>query len=92
MLFSANSDITSLPQLEIYADDVRCSHGSTTGQVDEDAIFYLQARAIPRAQAIRMLTRAFCGEIVDRIGSESVRQRLHKLTDSKLEHLISERA
>lgn len=92
LLFSANSDITSLPQLEIYADDVRCSHGSTTGQVDEDAIFYLQARAIPRAQAIRMLTRAFCGEIVDRIGSEPVRQRLHTLTDSKLEHLISERA
>jgi len=85
LLLSDDADITSKPQLEIYADDVKCSHGSTTGQLDRDAIFYLRARGVSRPNAIRILTRAFAGEIVDRIGHQGIRERLAPLVHDKLE-------
>ena len=85
LLLSDEADITSKPQLEIYADDVKCSHGSTTGQLNRDAIFYLRARGVSRPNAIRILTQAFAGEIVDRIGHEGVRGRIGPLVQAKLE-------
>ena len=85
LLLSAEADITSKPQLEIYADDVKCSHGSTTGQLDADAIFYLRSRGIGRAEAVRVLTRAFAHEILERIGIEPVRTQLDHLVTGKLE-------
>ncbi len=70
------------PELEIYADDVKCSHGSTTGQLDEDALFYLRARGLKKVTARQMLVTAFVGEIIDEIADESVREyciaRLHQ--------------
>ena len=90
LLLSTDAEVTSQPQLEIYADDVRCSHGSTTGELDEEALFYLQSRGIPRAAAVRVLTRAFAGEIVDRIGPEELREQVRRLADGKFEHLAAD--
>jgi len=62
------------PQLEIYADDVRCTHGATTGQLDEEAGFYLRARGIDPARARLLLIESFVGEALDRIPNEQVRE------------------
>ena len=89
LLLSDDADVTSQPQLEIYADDVRCSHGSTAGELDEEALFYLRTRGIPKAEAVRVLARAFCGEVVDRVGPAQLRDHLRALADAKVERLIS---
>jgi Fe-S cluster assembly protein SufD len=60
------------PELEIYADDVACSHGSTVGAIDEDAIFYLVSRGVPRKQAQDMLVLAFLAEAIDEIDSNDL--------------------
>jgi Fe-S cluster assembly protein SufD len=73
LLLAPTGHITTRPQLEIYADDVRCTHGSTIGQLDDDAIFYLRARGIPEAEARAMLVRAFIADIIDRFPDEPVR-------------------
>ena len=84
LLLSDDAEITSKPQLEIYADDVKCSHGSTTGQLDEEAIFYLRTRGLSRDVALGVLTPAFAGEILDLIGCEPVRKRLAELVSAEL--------
>lgn len=72
------------PQLEIYADDVKCSHGSTVGQLDENALFYMQQRGIPAAEARHLLMYAFAGEVIDNIKIEALRDRLHMLVEKRL--------
>ena len=68
LLLSDDAQINTKPQLEIFADDVKCTHGATVGQLDEDALFYLQARGIARGRcARRLLIRAFAGDIVERV-------------------------
>ncbi len=67
LLLSTTAEVDTKPELEIYADDVRCSHGATTGQLDANAIFYLRARGIPADQARRMLIASFVREIVGRL-------------------------
>ena len=84
LLLSDDADVTSKPQLEIYADDVKCSHGSTTGQLDDDAIFYLKARGIGDGAARSLLTRAFAGEILDRIPVEAVVRQVRELVADRL--------
>ncbi len=74
LLLSATAKMDCKPQLEIYADDVKCSHGSATGQINEDQIFYLQARGIPRSQAIEMITQAFLMEPAEDITNADIRQ------------------
>jgi Fe-S cluster assembly protein SufD len=76
MLLSGHAQINTKPQLEIFADDVKCTHGATVGQLDLDALFYLQARGIGRADARTMLIRSFVGEIVGRVKFEPLRARL----------------
>ena len=76
--------VNSNPQLEIFADDVRCTHGSTIGRLDEDALFYLRSRGIGRAEAIQLLTLAFAGEILERISVEELRERLEKTVALRL--------
>jgi Fe-S cluster assembly protein SufD len=66
----------SQPALEIYADDVKCTHGSTTGPVDDDLVFYLQSRGISKAAAHHLLTYAFAADITRRIRVEPVRNRV----------------
>ncbi|MCS7315071.1 MAG: Fe-S cluster assembly protein SufD [Bryobacterales bacterium] len=77
LLLSPDAVINTKPQLEIYADDVRCTHGATVGQVDADAIFYLRSRGIAHREARRLLTLAFAQEITDRINPASLRERLN---------------
>lgn len=76
LLLSDGALVSSRPQLEIYADDVRCTHGATVGQLDADALFYLRSRGIGAGEARRLLTEAFGGEIVRRIGFVPLRERL----------------
>ncbi len=73
LLLSPKAEIDSKPQLEIYADDVKCSHGATTGQLDETAMFYLRSRGIPKKMAQRLLIRSFLAEALDKISDEAIR-------------------
>lgn len=72
VLLSDHSKINSKPELEIYADDVKCSHGSTTGQLDEDALFYLQTRGISKEKSRKILVSAFVGEVLASLENEKV--------------------
>lgn len=74
VLLSDNATINSKPELEIYADDVKCSHGSTTGQLDEEAVFYLRARGISKKSARALMVSAFIGEVLEKIENEAVRE------------------
>jgi Fe-S cluster assembly protein SufD len=76
MLLSDEATIDTKPQLEIFADDVRCTHGATIGQLDQESIFYLRSRGIGLDIARKMLLHAFAGEIVHRITIEQVRDAL----------------
>jgi Fe-S cluster assembly protein SufD len=76
LLLSENAAVNTKPQLEIYADDVKCSHGSTIGQLDPDALFYLRSRGLGRDEARSLLSFAFASDIVGRIKIGSLRQRL----------------
>ena len=78
MLLSGAAQINTKPQLEIFADDVKCTHGATVGQLDADALFYLQARGITRGDARSMLIRSFAGDIVARVKFEPLRTRLER--------------
>jgi Fe-S cluster assembly protein SufD len=78
LLLSEGAQIDTKPQLEIYADDVKCTHGATIGQIDEDAIFYLRARGIPEASAKALLLFAFAGEMLERMKAEPIRRRLEE--------------
>lgn len=73
VLLSDNATVNSKPELEIYADDVKCSHGSTTGQLDDEAIFYLRARGLSKRSAHQLMVSAFIGEVLDMIKNENVR-------------------
>ena len=71
ILLDEDAIIYSKPELEIYADDVKCSHGSTTGQFDDEALFYLRSRGLSRASALQHLTLGFVNEIIDTIKDEN---------------------
>ncbi len=84
LLLSDSATVHSNPQLEIFADDVRCTHGSTVGRLDEQAVFYLRSRGIARDEAIRMLTLAFAREVLERVPVEALRERLELVVASRL--------
>lgn len=71
------------PQLEIYADDVKCSHGATVGQLDERAMFYMRQRGIPEQEARMMLMLAFVGEVIGKVALEPLRDRLYRLVEKR---------
>jgi Fe-S cluster assembly protein SufD len=73
LILSERAEVDAKPELEIYADDVACAHGNTVGALDEEALFYARSRGIPEPEARAMLTEAFVGEVVDRIGHEGAR-------------------
>ncbi len=82
LLLSSEASINSKPQLEIFADDVKCSHGAAVGQLDENAMFYLRARGITKQEATQILTYAFAHEVIDHVHSKPIRQFLcDKLKD-----------
>jgi len=76
--------VDSKPQLAIYADDVKCTHGATVGQLDEEALFYLRSRGVGVEQAKALLTYAFASEMVGRVEVPSIRGQIQKLVSSKL--------
>ena len=76
------------PQLEIYADDVKCSHGATVGQLDAEALFYLRSRGISEEGAKKILLHAFAGEVINQISCESFRKSVLKLVEQKLEDAL----
>jgi Fe-S cluster assembly protein SufD len=85
LLLSAEASIDTKPQLEIFADDVKCTHGATVGQLDDEAVFYLRARGIGEALARNMLVHAFASEILNRITVQPVREELDRLVFGLLE-------
>lgn len=85
LLLSNEARANSKPQLEIYADDVKCTHGATVGQLDPEAVFYLRARGIPEETARRMLVHSFAGEITGRIQHSDLREELDKIVWDWLE-------
>lgn len=84
VLASARSRMHSKPRLEIYNDDVKCSHGATTGQLDAEALFYMQTRGIPRDQARIMLMQAFMTDVLDTVTLPGLRDRLAHLVEMRL--------
>jgi len=85
LLLSNKAEIDTKPELEIYADDVKCSHGATAGQLDETALFYMRSRGIPEVAARELLIEAFLGEALDEISDENVRDLLR----SKVGHWLA---
>src|SRR5882724_5698700 len=85
LLLSDDATADTKPQLEIYADDVKCTHGATIGQLNDESIFYLRTRGLGPETARRMLIHAFAGEIIDRIKCEPAREELDKLVWNRLE-------
>ncbi|WP_026956863.1 Fe-S cluster assembly protein SufD [Algoriphagus vanfongensis] len=84
ILLSEDATVNTKPQLEIWADDVKCSHGCTTGQLDEEALFYLQARGIDKLQAKGLLLYAFAGEVLDHIEDENFKNYCTGLVQQRL--------
>ncbi len=83
LMLGKGCQVNTKPQLEIFADDVKCTHGATIGQLNEDEMFYLQARAIPKKTAVKMLSRGFVNDILGRVNNESVRKKMnHLLTNA----------
>jgi len=76
IVLTDEASINSKPELEIYADDVKCSHGSTTGQLDEEAIFYLRSRGLSKRSARAVLVNAFASDVIDQIGVETVKEEI----------------
>jgi Fe-S cluster assembly protein SufD len=78
LLLSDDATINTKPQLEIYADDVKCTHGATVGQLDAESLFYLRSRGIGAGEARSLLTYAFANDIVSRIKVAAVREDLER--------------
>jgi Fe-S cluster assembly protein SufD len=84
LLLAPGAVINTKPQLEIYADDVRCTHGATVGQVDQDAVFYLRSRGIGLAEARSLLTYAFTSDVIEAIKVEAIRGKLRDALFTRL--------
>lgn len=84
ILLNEKASINAKPQLEIFADDVKCSHGCTIGQLDEKAMFYMQSRGIPKKEAKALLMYAFSNEVIESIRITELKNRITKLIASKL--------
>jgi Fe-S cluster assembly protein SufD len=85
VLLSDSASINSKPELEIYADDVKCSHGSTTGQLDEEAVFYLRARGLSEKSARHLMVAAFIGDVLDKITNENVKTFTHNILKERFD-------
>lgn len=84
LLLSEDAEVDTKPELEIYADDVQCSHGATVGQLDENALFYLRSRAVDEAAARDLLTYAFAHDVLSRMGLAPIRRQLERRLTARL--------
>jgi Fe-S cluster assembly protein SufD len=89
ILLTDEAKMYTKPQLEIYADDVKCSHGATVGQLDDNALFYLRSRGIDKRQARLMLMFGFAHEVVQNISVEALRERIDSLVMQRLKGELS---
>lgn len=85
ILLSENSSIDTKPQLEIFADDVKCSHGCTVGQLDEDALFYMKQRGIHEKEAKALLMFAFCADVMESVSIPYLKNKINKIIAQKLD-------
>lgn len=83
ILASPQARMYAKPQLEIYNDEVKCSHGATTGQLDQEALFYMRTRGIPEKQARTMLMQAFMADVIDTLAIEGLRDRMRHLVEKR---------
>ena len=88
LLLSPDAEMDTKPELEIYADDVKCSHGATTGQLDEEPLFYLRQRGLNEAQARMLLVQAFVDEVVDKVENEDMRGTILEATNAWLSNAL----
>tara|TARA_Y100000994_G_scaffold233340_1_gene221299 strand:+ start:724 stop:1944 length:1221 start_codon:yes stop_codon:yes gene_type:complete len=84
LLLSDDAIIHTKPELEIYADDVKCTHGATVGQLDENAMFYLKTRGLNQSEAKKLLMRAYVGEIIEKITDDNIRKEMMGIVVKKL--------
>lgn len=84
LLLSGHAEVDAKPELEIYADDVKCAHGATVGQLDEQAVFYLQSRGLDESDARNLLTYSFADELIQRVGIEPLRKHIEESLLAKL--------
>jgi Fe-S cluster assembly protein SufD len=84
ILLSKEASVNSKPQLEIFADDVKCSHGATTGQLDMEQLFYLRARGIGEQEGKRLLLYAFANEVIEEVKIDSLKIYLQDILEKKL--------
>jgi len=84
LVLSENSSFNSKPELEIYADDVKCSHGSSTGNIDQNSIFYLMSRGLSKEQANKMLVEGFLNEAIETITDLNIKSLISKLFIEKI--------
>lgn len=89
VLLTDTATVNSKPELEIYADDVKCSHGSTTGQLDEEAVFYLRARGLSEKSARKLIVSAFIGEVLEKIEDDNVTDFVQKLLKDRFDWQLS---
>ena len=90
LLLSHDARADSIPGLEILADDVRCTHAATISKLDEEPIFYLMSRGLPRREAEKLAVDGFFGQIMERIPFETVRERLQDFDQRKLMGVLAE--
>ncbi len=89
ILLSQGAEMDTKPELEIYADDVKCSHGATTGQLDEEPLFYLRSRGLSEKAARQLLIEAFVDDVVEKIGDEELEARVSKMCRQWLGGVLS---
>jgi Fe-S cluster assembly protein SufD len=92
LLLSPGAEIDTKPELQIHTDDVQCVHGATTGQLDANALFYLQSRGIDAHEARRLLTRAFAASVLNRMNLAGYAEAVHDLVDARLAGLLEDAA
>jgi Fe-S cluster assembly protein SufD len=83
LLLSRDASVNAKPELEVYADDVKCAHGTTIGELDPHQVFYLRTRGLPEAEAKDLLTFAFASDLVQRVELKPVAERLTALMSSR---------
>src|SRR5262249_16483463 len=83
LLLSDDAEANSMPGLEILADNVRCTHGATSGQIEEDQMFYLRSRGIPTKVAQRLLVTGFLDEVIRRLDQPAITEHLHRMIEEK---------
>ncbi len=88
MLLTRTATANAKPELEIFADDVKCAHGATVGELDAQALFYLASRGLPPAEAKALLLRAFIGSVFDGIADQAERERVEAAAQAALERLL----